>query len=188
MLAKSTDDYGLTVTDPSLIRVANTFNTQLLLQAELRAIQSGLQYGELKYTNGNIYNGYIKDGKREGVGITTLASGQKDIGEYHLDKLHGCAKKEFADGNMYWGECKDDNKEGYGTFEWANGHRYIGQWVKGNHHGYGIYRWPSGGVYYGQWKKDNNGYGYKKDPDGTEYYGQWKNDKRNGDAVQIENG
>jgi hypothetical protein len=38
MLSKSTD-YGLTVTDPSLIRVANTPNTQFLLQAELRAIQ-----------------------------------------------------------------------------------------------------------------------------------------------------
>jgi serine/threonine protein kinase len=37
-LAKSTD-YELTVTDLSLIRVANTPNTQFLLQAELRAIQ-----------------------------------------------------------------------------------------------------------------------------------------------------
>jgi serine/threonine protein kinase len=41
MLAKSTD-YGLTVTDPSLIRVANTPNTQFLLQAELRAIHNSL--------------------------------------------------------------------------------------------------------------------------------------------------
>jgi hypothetical protein len=38
MLAKSTD-YGLFVTDPSLLRVANTPDTQFLLQAELRAIQ-----------------------------------------------------------------------------------------------------------------------------------------------------
>jgi serine/threonine protein kinase len=37
MLAKSTD-YGLAVTDPSLLRVANTPDTQFLLQAELRAI------------------------------------------------------------------------------------------------------------------------------------------------------
>jgi hypothetical protein len=37
-LAKSTD-FGLTVTDPSLIRVANTPNTQFLLQPELKAIQ-----------------------------------------------------------------------------------------------------------------------------------------------------
>ena len=85
MLTKSTD-YGLTVTDPSLLRVANTPNTQFLLQAELRAIQNGLQYGKIKNSSG-LYNGYfIKDGKREGVGITTSAPRQKDIGEYHLDK------------------------------------------------------------------------------------------------------
>jgi hypothetical protein len=58
MLAKSTD-HGLTVTDPSLLRVANIPNTQFLLQAELRAIQNGLQYKEIKYSDGDIYNGYV---------------------------------------------------------------------------------------------------------------------------------
>jgi serine/threonine protein kinase len=43
MLAKSTDDYGFAVTDESLIRVAKTPYT-FLLQAELRAINSGLEY------------------------------------------------------------------------------------------------------------------------------------------------
>jgi serine/threonine protein kinase len=39
MLVKSSDDYGLKVTDPSLLRVANTPNTQFLLQSELRGMQ-----------------------------------------------------------------------------------------------------------------------------------------------------
>ena len=39
MLAISTDDYGLKVTDPSLLRIANTSSTQFLLQSELRALQ-----------------------------------------------------------------------------------------------------------------------------------------------------
>jgi hypothetical protein len=129
MLAKSTDDYGLTVTDPSLIRVANTPNTQFLLQAELRAIQNGLQYGQIKNEIGAIYNGYVKDGKAEGVGINTSADGQKDIAECHLHKLHGCGKLELASGNKYWGELKDGNMEGYGTFEGASGKRCIGQWL-----------------------------------------------------------
>ncbi len=128
MLSKSAE-YGLAVIDPSLLRVANTPNTQFLLQAELRAIQAGLKYGEIKFKSGNIYNGYLKDGLREGVGITTTPSGQKDIAEYHLDKCNGCGKTEFADGNRYWGEYKDSNKEGYGTFEWADGSRYIGQYI-----------------------------------------------------------
>ena len=64
MLAKSTDDYGLTLTDESLLRVANTPNTQFLLQAELRAIHQGLNYREIKYSNGIIYHGYVnQDGK-----------------------------------------------------------------------------------------------------------------------------
>jgi hypothetical protein len=123
MLSKSTDDFGLTVTNPSLIRVANTPNTQFLLQAELRAIKNGLKYKEKKYSKG-IY--YVKDGKREGVGIKIFTDGQKNIAEYHLDKLHGCVKVEYASGDTYWGEFKDHKKEGYGTYEWAIGDRYIG--------------------------------------------------------------
>jgi hypothetical protein len=46
MLAKSTDDYGLPITDPSILRVANTPETKFLIQAELRAIQQGLKYIE----------------------------------------------------------------------------------------------------------------------------------------------
>ena len=41
MLAKSTD-YELAVTNPSLLRVSNTLNSQFLMQAELRAIKVGL--------------------------------------------------------------------------------------------------------------------------------------------------
>jgi hypothetical protein len=127
MLAKSTD-YGLRVTDPSLLRVANTPNTQFLLQAELRAIQNGLQYKEIKYPSGNIYNGYVdKDGLPEGVGMRIWSDdGQKEYGEFNLNKLHGCTKEEGADGDSYWGEYKDGKGEGYGTWEGANGHRYIG--------------------------------------------------------------
>jgi hypothetical protein len=125
MLAKSTD-YGLTVTDPSLIRVSNTPNTQFLLQAELRAIQNGLQYKEIQYKE-LTYKGYVdKNGKREGVGMRIWLDGDKAYGEWHLNKRHGCGKMEFADGESYWGEFKDRNMEVYGIWEGANGDRYIG--------------------------------------------------------------
>ena len=109
MLAKSTDDYGLAVTDQSLIRVAITPHT-FLLQAELRAINSGLEYRETVDEDGIIYNGYVnKDGQKEGVGIMIYRpKGFKFIGEYHLDKSHGCMKFENADRGTYWGEYKDN--------------------------------------------------------------------------------
>ena len=90
MLAKSTD-YGLTLTDESLLRVANTPNTQFLLQAELRAIHQGLQFKEINYKNGVKYTGYVdKDGQREGVGMRIWTDGEKDYGEWHLNKRDGC--------------------------------------------------------------------------------------------------
>jgi hypothetical protein len=58
-----------------------------------------LKYKEIEYDNGNIYKGYVnKDGQREGVGITITPTGQKDVGEYHQDKLHGIAKVTYASG------------------------------------------------------------------------------------------
>ena len=65
----------------------------------------------------------------EGPGIVIAPNGCKNIGEYHLDKCHGCLKDEYANCDKYWGEYKDNKREGYGTYEWVNGGRYIGQWL-----------------------------------------------------------
>ena len=123
MLAKSTDDYGFAVTDESLLRVANTPNTQFLLQAELRAIHQGLQYREIQVNEELRYYGYVdQEGQPEGVGIIVWKNSNKNYGEWHLNKPHGCIKMEDADGGTLWGQLM----EGYGTFEGANGDRYIG--------------------------------------------------------------
>jgi hypothetical protein len=76
ILAKSTDDYGLTVTNPSLLRVANTPNTQFLLQAELRTIKIGLKYKEIQVDENVTFKGYVdKDGLPVGVGMMILSDG-----------------------------------------------------------------------------------------------------------------
>ena len=46
-LAKSSD-YGLPMIDKSLLRVANTDDTEFLLQPELNAVKQGLEYKEEK--------------------------------------------------------------------------------------------------------------------------------------------
>ncbi len=107
MLAKSTY-YGLTVTDPSLLRVATTPTTEFLLQAELRAIQQGLQYTEIQVNKDVTYKGYVdKDGQREGVGIRIWSNGEKDYAQLHLNNMHGVGKVEWPDGDSWWGEYKD---------------------------------------------------------------------------------
>jgi hypothetical protein len=47
------------IDDMSLIRVANTPETEFLMQAELMAIMQGLQYTEIEVPNENIYKGYV---------------------------------------------------------------------------------------------------------------------------------
>jgi hypothetical protein len=49
-------------------------------------------------------------------------NGEKDYGEWHLNKPTGCQKVEHANCDTHWGELM----EGYGTIEAANGDRYIG--------------------------------------------------------------
>jgi hypothetical protein len=117
----------LTLTDPCLLRVANTPNTQFLLQPELRATQQGLEYRERQVGDELTYKGYInKDGQFEGVGLFKRTNDDKFYGEWHLNNRHGCGKVEWADGGSWWGEYKDGKKEGYGTYEGANGDSYIG--------------------------------------------------------------
>jgi hypothetical protein len=54
--------------DESRLKVANTPDTHFLLQAELKAIELGLEYRDAK--NGVKYKGYVnQDAQREGVGI-----------------------------------------------------------------------------------------------------------------------
>jgi hypothetical protein len=75
ILAKSTD-YGLS--GESVLRVANTPETQFLMQAELNTLKNvkgffslkkGLKYKEKEFDKYS-YKGYLnKDGQPEGVGI-----------------------------------------------------------------------------------------------------------------------
>ncbi len=116
------------------------------MQPELNAIRNGLQFIEKE----GRYKGYVDDnGHFEGVGILNEPSGLTKSGEWHHNKLHGCAKVEECD--SYWGGFKEDKKEGYGTNDYANGDRYLGEFMDDHKHGYGIYRYSNGDVYRGQW-------------------------------------
>ncbi len=151
-LAKSCD-YGLPMIDKSFLIVANTEDTNFLMQAEFNAIKQGLEYKQIEYDDGAKYSGYVnQQGQREGVGIRIWPDGQNERGEWHQNKLHGTAKVTYSDGETYWGEYKDHNSEGYGTEEWSSGNRYIGQYMQDVKHGYGIYSLPDGEVYQGQFK------------------------------------
>lgn len=79
-------------------------------QIEICDIQGNLNkkrkitgFGKYTFNNGNIYEGYLKDGKRHGNGIITYSSG-----------------------SVYDGEFKDGKQDGKGKYTTPNGHLYFG--------------------------------------------------------------
>jgi len=111
----------------AVLKIAVDDETMWMLPGELYAIEQGLEFKEKKYDKGT-YRGYFnKDGKREGVGITTFNDGNKYSGEYKRGELNGEVKVECADGDIYWGQYKDGLNEGYGTYQWkSSGQKYTG--------------------------------------------------------------
>ena len=79
------------------------------------------------------YEGDFKNGKFDGWGVYTLASGARYTGEFKDGKIHG-----------------------FGIYNWPNGDVYVGEWCGSNRHGYGIMTTTKGlwREHSGQWKLD----------------------------------
>jgi len=52
----------------------------------------------------------------------------------------------LADGNKYVGEYKDNKMHGEGTLTWADGGKYVGEWKYNKKHGKGTFTYPNGKV------------------------------------------
>ena len=72
-------------------------------------------------------------------GIYTWSNGDKYVGEFKDDKMHGQGKFTWEDGRAYEGAYVDDKKQGHGRFSWPDGRLYDGLWFDGRQHGIGVY-------------------------------------------------
>ena len=57
----------------------------------------------------------------------------------------------FSNGDRYVGEWKDNKMHGQGTCTYASGGKYIGKWKDNKRHGQGTYTAAKGKVYEGLW-------------------------------------
>ena len=78
------------------------------------------------------YQGQVKDGEPNGLGILI-----------------------YPNGNKYVGEWKDGKRNGQGTLTISPGWKYVGSWKDGVRNGQGTYTSPDGNKYVGEWK-DNS--------------------------------
>ena len=80
---------------------------------------------------GGTYIGDVVDGRANGQGTLTWASGAKYVGQFKDSKQHGQGTYTFPDGYKYVGEWKDDKQHGQGTYTGTDGHKYVGEYKNG---------------------------------------------------------
>jgi len=89
-----------------MIEIKQKYDSQLLKKSK--------HNGPLKYKNGDVYIGNIKNGKPEGEGVI-----------------------KYKNGSMYMGDWKNGERDGEGTMRYISGEIYIGEWKNGKRHGKG---------------------------------------------------
>eukprot|EP01006_Ploeotia_vitrea_P056740 TRINITY_DN68125_c3_g1_i1.p1 TRINITY_DN68125_c3_g1~~TRINITY_DN68125_c3_g1_i1.p1 ORF type:complete len:379 (-),score=92.05 TRINITY_DN68125_c3_g1_i1:157-1269(-) len=132
---------------------------------------------EVKYDNGDKYEGDTAGGKREGKGVYTTNDGAQFAGNWKADNLEGHGTYTGNDGK-YAGDWEESMKSGKGEFTWPEGDNYTGDWYQDNMNGEGVFKWANGKVYTGFFRDgQRNGLGSLTFPDGRKYEGEFKNDE-----------
>lgn len=143
----------------------------------------------VKYKNGAIYEGDIKNGKANGSGTTTWTDGAVYVGKYKNDLWHGRGKMKWANGEVYEGSFMNGLRHGKGKTTYPNGEFYEGDYRDGLKHGKGMYQWVDGSVYVGEWLDDNiHGRGKWRDENGVVYEGNLKEGGINSLSLLLQDG
>jgi hypothetical protein len=110
-------------------------------------------YGKFGFTNA-VYEGYFKNGKREGKGKTIAWDGGIYEGEYVIGLPNGKGKYTFTDGSVYEGNWVNGERTGKGIFIWGKGkwegESYEGDFINGFRTGFGKYTKKDGTIQEGK--------------------------------------
>ena len=129
--------------------------------------------GQIRWANGDLYQGDIVRGQRHGQGSFAWASGQRYNGPWVNDQPQGRGQMRFANGDEYEGEVAQGLPQGQGRMRYASGDSFEGQFSHGKPDGQGLYRWASGQVYEGPWLNEMpHGLGKLKFANGNLWEGQ----------------
>lgn len=147
--------------------------------------------GRITHANADIYQGEWTDGKANGQGVFVDQDGSMYDGEWVDDKQHGTGTEVWNNGQIkYTGDFVDGKKTGQGRFEFE-GSYYEGDFVDGKFEGNGKYYFAeSGKIYEGEFSNNSmNGTGVMVWPDQSRYEGEFKNGKMSGRGIkQLANG
>tara|TARA_B100000508_G_scaffold116350_1_gene95713 strand:- start:19 stop:1407 length:1389 start_codon:yes stop_codon:yes gene_type:complete len=89
------------------------------------------KYGRFKWSNGDSFTGFFKNGKMH-MGTYTFSSGDKYSGMFNSNnQFHGMGRFFFSDGSYYGGEWSNGKYEGRGYYHDSSYSQKIGEWSNG---------------------------------------------------------
>ena len=143
-----------------------------------------------KWENGDVFDGQMLDGKRNGKGRMVWASGQTYDGDWRDDVAVGEGAMSFVNGDRYQGQVKDGVPHGRGRMQFSNGDTFDGQFDRSIPDVEGVYTEKDGSRYTGQWKSGvKHGRGKSVWATGQSYEGDWVADKPEGKgSITFANG
>lgn len=139
-----------------------------------------------RYVNGDQYQGYWKNNKKDGYGIQVWQNGRRYEGEWEEGKMSGKGIMwiKTKDGKLkkqYNGEWKDGKRTGLGVYYYSPTHIYEGSWIDDKRNGKGRMMYENGDIYEGYWVNDKReGAGVMVYANGDRYEGNWLNDVKQG--------
>ena len=142
---------------------------------------------EIKFPDGTIYVGEIKNNEITGNGKYYFPTGTIYSGELLNGLRHGFGRFESPNEDInYEGNWKNGLKNGHGIMK-KKGSVYEGNWKDGSIDGKGKLTWKSGNIYKGDFRNgkiDGDGYmiWYNEN---KKYSGHWAKNIQNGYGVQI---
>jgi len=101
-------------------------------------------FGEIKYPNGAVYRGDVKDGNPNGKGFKHFPNGNIYEGDFKNGLPHGQGIITYSDGDIYRGNFKHGLPSGYGRYDYDNGDSYDGFFRYGEPNGRGEIRFADG--------------------------------------------
>lgn len=146
-------------------------------------------HGMMKYSNGELFKGHFKAGKRCGSGVGMLVTGALYKGDWVDDLPHGngtlySGEGEIVEGKFENGKVALSNKRIKILFK--DGQYFEGSFSNHRRHGFGKVWYPNGDSFEGDWSCDKRvGRGKLRCADGLRYTGQFLDDFADGNC-QIE--
>ena len=142
-------------------------------------------HGRMIASNGDYYEGELKDGLRNGEGVFKSFDQRTEYrGSWANDLKYGRGTERKPDNSQYVGDFERNERTGKGKIILADGKEYEGGFLNGQYSGYGVHTWKDGRRYEGGWLNGKmHNFGKFVYPDGKTYEGQYADDKKNGKGV-----